>query len=62
MSKAEERAVKEQSISKTEEGADNIKEGNVNDSKAEPASHIQSLKNEENKAITQIKETDKKEK
>lgn len=27
MSKAEEQAVKEQSISKTEEGADNIKEG-----------------------------------
>ena len=61
MSKAEEQAVKEQSISKTEEGADNIKEGNVNDSKAEPASHIQSLKNEENKATTQIKETDKEE-
>ena len=61
MSKAEERAVKEQSISKTEEGADNIKGGNVNDSKAEPSSHIQSLKNEENKATTQIKETDKEE-
>ena len=53
--------MKEQSMPKTEEGADNIKEGNVNDSKAEPASHIQSLKNEENKAITQIKKTDKKE-
>ena len=48
-------------MSKIEEGAGDIKKGNVNDSKAEPSSHIQSLKNEENKATTQIKETDKEE-